>query len=435
MFYNNAKYVFALWAGSPEDCAGGIIAASAVTLEQLKARGFADYPYLQHRLFDPQLYLAGLDPSRAHSAVSHLASYPWFGTEQTEAFDKTRHRTVTAYEKEKTPLRVAQWTRSVPTNPDAIAHAARSAVQLQLDLECEGIILPSPLIDAVLPGFTQGTAWIDAGLTACADLRVNQPIYATIALCDSMIDGRPAADNTLIGAITEQVAARDGLAGAYVVVETRTGDAYSFQSADVVQALLIIADDLIRGAGQQMVVNYAGSFGAVLAGAGAHVWASGYYRSQRRLKSSDFDKQKGGGSRPRYYSLPLAGDIGVQTDIDAIVKAKLFRRVMTESPPAELLHTALRVGKKIIDVPSWEYKQKVTASGAHYNHCMVKLGAELEALDSQGRVEYVESWLTRAAEVADQLRNAMIIDTRATELDHQAMWLDAFRAWRKRSGR
>lgn len=440
MLYHNTKYKFPLWGGSPDDCRGGIIAASAMPLNQLKEREkkktFAKYTYLKHRLFDPQLYLATLDPARARSTVEHLTSYPWFGAQEREAYDKSKHKTLTKYENENAPHRVKQWTRSVPTDPRAIAQAVKMSVQMQVDLGCEGIILPSPLIDRALPGFSQGTAWIDAGIIACSELKVQLPIYATIALCDTLIDNRPAVENTFISAITEQIAAREGLAGAYVIVETADGDAYSFQSGDVADALLIVADDLIRGAGRQMIVNYSGSFGAVLAGAGAEIWATGYYRTQRRLKRADFTLQPGGGSRPRYFSLPLAGDVGVEKDIDAIIKAKLFRRVFTPTPPAELLHAALRAGRKVEDVPSWEYAQSnVTAAGAHYNTCMVRLGAELDALNSNKRPQFVEDWLSKAVGISDELKKAGIVDSQATELNHQATWLKAFQAWRKRSRR
>jgi hypothetical protein len=435
MFYHNTKYNFPLWRGSPEECAGGIIAASAMPLEQLKRRQFAEQPYLQHRLFDPQLYLALLDAGSAPGAVHNLASYPWFGGQANEQFDKKQHKTLKAYKNLVGPGRLAHWPRSVPSDPTEVAFAARSAVELQIELGCESIILPSPLVDPGVATFGQGTAWIDAGLAACAELDVRLPIYATLALCDSVVEMRPALENTFIGALTEQIAAREGLSGAYVVVETRSGDAYSFGSGDVVQSLIVIVDDLVRGAGRKVMVNYAGSFGAVLAAVGADIWSSGYYLSQRRLKTTDFTKKQGGSQRPRYFSLPLAGDIGVEKDLDTAVKAKLLHRIITPSPTADPLHAALRAGKNVAAVPGWEYQGTVAPAGAHYNACMVRLGAELEGLAPSERCDFIEQWLTNAVAIADDLREAKIPETRATELNHQSTWLNAFQAWRKRSGR
>lgn len=435
MFYHNTKYKFPLWSGSPEDCAGGIIAASAMPLEQLRGREFAEQPYLQHRLFDPQLYLALLDAGSAPSAVYNLASYPWFGAPTHERFDKKRHKTLKGYKDLVRPGRIAQWPRSVPSDPSQISQAARSAVELQVELGCESIILPSPLVDPGVATFSQGTAWIDAGLTACSDLGVRIPIFATLAICDSVVEMRPALENTFIGALTEQIAAREGLSGAYVVIETRNGDAYSFGSGDVAQSLIVIVDDLVRGAGRKVIVNYAGSFGAVLAAVGADIWSSGYYLSQRRLKTTDFTTKPGGSQRPRYFSLPLAGDIGLEKDLDEVVKAKLLTKIITPSPTATPLHAALRSGKKVADVPGWEYQPRVAAAGAHYNACMVQLGAELEALAPNQRCDFIESWLGNSVSVAQDLRSAKIPETRATELTHQSTWLNAFQAWRKRSGR
>ena len=76
MFYYNAKYAFALPGQAPAAIAGGIIAASAMPAGQLVRRDFRKYPYLQHRLFDPQMYLSSLDPNVARKSVVNLASGP-----------------------------------------------------------------------------------------------------------------------------------------------------------------------------------------------------------------------------------------------------------------------------------------------------------------------------------------------------------------------
>jgi len=60
---------------------GGIIVAAAMPGDQLVRRvraGFRQYPYLQHRLFDAQLYLCGLDKNTSERVVVNLATQPWF---------------------------------------------------------------------------------------------------------------------------------------------------------------------------------------------------------------------------------------------------------------------------------------------------------------------------------------------------------------------
>lgn len=436
MYYHNTKYKFKLQEGSPADGVGGVIAASAMPLEQLRGRGFAKYPYLQHRMFDPQLYLASLDPLRATSGVPNLASYPWFARSEGESFDKSKHRNITAYLAAVAPTRRANWTRSTATNPAEIRLASKSAIVLQRELECQAIILPTPLIENFVPGFQPVATWIDAGIDVCDELGVSEPIFATVALCDSVIDGRIAADNTLLSAATAQIASRTRLAGAYLLVETRSDDAYSFGSQDVVRALLLMIDDLTRGARKQVILNYAGTFGAVARAAGAGIWASGYYLSQRRLVNTDFYKKKGASAYPHYFSLPLAGDIGVQEDLAATVKARLFSRIATETPPSAPLHTALKAGKSSASIPAWRYMpNNLAAAGAHYNTCMMDFGATLESLQPSARASFVEKWLSEATTLASQLAKAGIRNSRVTELGHQAMWLSAFTDWRKNSGR
>src|SRR4051812_43734943 len=94
MYYFNAKYAFALPGQSPSSIAGGIISAVAMPAGQLMRRGFRQYPYLQHRLFDPQLYLSALDPNVAGKSVLKLASWPWFCPGAAPEYDSSKHRSI-----------------------------------------------------------------------------------------------------------------------------------------------------------------------------------------------------------------------------------------------------------------------------------------------------------------------------------------------------
>lgn len=431
MYYHNTKYKFKLQEDSPDDLAGAIIAASAMLRDQLQRRELADHSYLRHRYFDTQLYLAALDPTRATAAVPILASYPWFGESKVPPFETDKHKSLVAYKKSVSPSLLNGWRRAPLAAPGDIEKAARAAVSLQLDIECEGIILPAPLVDSVNRGFHDAAQWIDAGLEACRALRVTKPIYATVAICDSMLQNIPAASNPVLLAVTDHIAARPRLAGAYIVIETRDGDAYSFEGQDTPRGLLTLVDDLVRGAGRQVIVNYAGSFGALCRAVGASVWSSGFNLSQRRLKASDFYRKPGGAQFPRYFSFPLAGDVGLEKDLQAIIDARLFRRVVTPTTAALPLHNAIRSGAPPSQVPSWAYQRsRTTAAGAHYNECMRDFGGTLEGLDAHGRVDFIETWLTGAAALAQRIKAAGIEPSRATELDHQAVWLKLFREWR-----
>ena len=436
MFYHNTKYSFKLRDGSPDNLAGGIIAASAMVRDQLQRRELTEHTYLGHRLFDPQLYLAGLDAARAQAAVVTLASYPWFGATGIDAYDSAQHKTLVNYKKAVGPKLIKSWTRTPVTDLKAIRLAVRGAVSLQMEIGCEGIILPAPLIDNFGRGLVDAATWIDAGIAACRDLRITRPIYATVALCDTILQNIPSRNNPILANVAGELKARREIAGAYVVIETRDGDAYSFEGEDTPRALLVLVDDLVRGAGRQVILNYAGTFGALCRAAGASVWSSGFNLSQRRLKSADLYRKAGGAQFPRYFSLALAGDIGIEEDLQKVAAARMLGKVLHDTEPARPLHEALRKGLGPDRVPAWAYeKSRTTAASAHYNTVMRDLGAALESHDDAGRITFVDSWLDNAAVLADRLRTAGITSSRVTELDHQEIWLRLFREWRKHAKR
>src|SRR3954451_22250329 len=93
MFYHNTRYKFALADGSPDGIAGGIILASAMPCGQLLRRDMRKHSFLQHRVFDPQLYLSGLDPRIAQGPVVNLASWPWFGV-AVPTYDSRHHGSI-----------------------------------------------------------------------------------------------------------------------------------------------------------------------------------------------------------------------------------------------------------------------------------------------------------------------------------------------------
>ena len=436
MFYHNTKYKFKLQEGTPADLAGGIIAASAMMRDQLARREVSAYRYLRHRYFDPQLYLCLLDAARARSAVANLATYPWFGPPTVEPYDSSRHGKLSAYKAAQAGTMRRSWRRAALTDPAAVGAAAEAAVQLQVDLGCEGVILPAPLVDSITRGYQDAAIWVDAGLEACRRLRVTLPVFASVAICDTVLQNRAARSNPVLSGVTAEIASRAGLAGAYIVIETRDEDAYSFEGEDTARGLLTLVDDLVRGARRQVIVNYAGCFGAICRAAGAKVWASGYYLSQRRLRAQDLFYKTGGAAYPRYFSLALAGDVGLEEDLDAVVKAGLLQEVLTPTAAAEALHEALRLRRLVASEPDWAYEAgRVTRAGAHYNECMRDLGAELDARDDAGRVDFVERWLDGAASLAERLRDAGIPGSRATELTHQATWLGLFGEWKREAGR
>jgi hypothetical protein len=336
MFYHNTRYAFKLADQSPDNIAGGIIAASVLTRPQLLQRmrkTLKQYPHLQHRLFDPQLYLAGIDPTVACSVVSNLGTYPWFGCSLSDYESGEQEGGVKQWKEEQSAQVRASWPRGAATHSSEIADCVRAAVELQVAFGCEAIILPSPLT-VVTGNYATEAQWIDVGLDVCRDLRVSVPVYATVAISDMVLRQRTPGQNPFLQTVSAQIAARMGLAGAYIVPAQESRDEYVCTVPDTLLSVLLLTDDLVRGAGRSVLINYMGTFGAVAAAAGAKIWASGFYRSQRRLRTTDMD-DSGGRQYPRYFSLPLLGDVGLEEDLDLVARHPVRERVLMKTVAAQ----------------------------------------------------------------------------------------------------
>lgn len=432
MFYYNLGYHFKLREGSPTDVPGSIISAVGMAKPQLERRKIKKLPYLQHRLFDPQLYLAGLDAHEAGEAVAVLATYPWFGVPNVKPYDSGQ-QSIRDWELESAAERVKNWPRAVPSGKDIDA-AVREAIVFQRALGCEAIILPSPLTDAPRRGYLDEVQWLDTGIDVARHLGVTQPLFATIAIKDSILRGTDAGKDGFLGTITGQIATRrEELTGAYLVIEQSSEDTYCCGSADVLKAVLAITDDLYRGAGQRVVVNYMGAFGAVAAVAGAEIWASGYYRSLRRLRLADMNDGEGR-QYPRYYSLRLLGDIGVEDDLARVWKTDASKLLRTNTEAAKPLHAALDRGDSSASVATWSYGvSNITAASAHYNEAMHALGRHLHAMTPKERVDFMNGFLDRAAALASRLRQIDPRLGRATDISHQSAWVNAFDDWKRKA--
>jgi hypothetical protein len=431
MFYYNTKYRFSLPADSPTNIAGSIIAAAGMPSWQLLRRDVRKQSHLQHRLFDPQLYLASLDKNMAAGPVKNLASYPWFTTNVLPEYDSDAHGTMQKFKAANEQALLDAWAGRVTTDSGEIRRSAAAAIKFQLDLGCEAIILPSPLTTVVAPNYQVETEWIDAGLAAAHDLRVSVPMYATVAVSDAVLRGADPFAHPLLHTITNQVAARQQLAGAYIVIEQASEAGYVCTSRDTLIGVLVMIDDLVRGAARQVIVNYMGSFGPICSAAGASVWSSGYYLGQRRLKLADFD-EKIAFSLPRYFSMQLAGDVGLEQDLAWMFSKGFGKRVFSVSRAAGPLLQAMENGTYPDSVPQWEYRQtNIAAASAHYIELMQRFGVAVDGF--RAKLDLASRWLTEAVALVDRIRAANLRGSK-TELLHQRVWLDALTTWRGARG-
>lgn len=430
MYYYNTQYRFSLPEDGPQDVAGGIIAASAMPYHQLKRRKLRKVKFLRHRLFDPQLYLAGLH--RGKKVIS-LSTYPWFACpEDVPEFSTSEHKTLAAWKKEYEDAITKAWSANNSVAPD-IGKAAEEAIQFQLDIGCQRIILPSPLTTANNDTYHDEATWLEAGLETCKRRRISMPVYATVAISDPLLRGADPESNGIIHTIADQVTSRS-ISGIYLVVEQASEGGYTCTHPRTLGAILTLIDDVVRGAGKRVIINFAGAFGAIAMAAGAEIWSAGYYRSQRRLRLADLEETEGR-AKPRYFSPYLLGDVGVETDLLAITKRGLAPRVFYNTASSVPLHAALAVGKPTSSVSQWEYRNgNIQAARAHYIQCIKDMDDLLMSVTQRRRVALVQSWLERAAHIADDLKRAGISHSAVTELDHQQTWLEVFQSWRAQAG-
>jgi hypothetical protein len=436
MFYHNTRYRFKLAEQSPTDIAGGIIAASAMPRPQLMRRSIKSHSYLQHRLFDPQLYLADINPLVAAENVIKLGTYPWFRCAHEEFVSGEVIGGLRKWKDDQAPQLIKSWPGQVASSDEDIASSVRTAIQMQLALGCEAIILPSPMTR--VPGqYADEARWIDAGLSTCSELRVAVPVFATVAIADTALRQMQPSQNPFLQIVTAQIASRPSLSGAYFVIAQESEDGYVCKNPDTLLSLLILVDDITRGAGREAIVNYMGTFGAVTFGIGARIWSTGFYRSQRRLRTSDMDDSEGR-TYPRYYSAPLLGDIGVDEDLAIVARDPEVVRALVNTEASAKLNAVLVNRGQVGEVPEWEYRMtNTTAAIAHYNAQMSALGIQLEGVEPSNRVEVVHRMLRRAESLASRVRDVLTRGRRITghtDVTHQTIWRQVFETWRGLSG-
>lgn len=426
MYFFNARLKFKI-PDTHVPVPGSVIAASAIAPVDLEKRAKDKKPYahVKRKFLDPQLYMATVDPALDDKTVARLAAYPWFHGSSVPKYSSGEHGTRKKWKAANKPSLVGQWTRTVPTDPSEIQKAARAAVEFQMKIGCEVVLLAVPLTTIADQTLEPELAWLDAGIAACKELKIETPIFATVALSEPLLHV-PALKNPIIHLFSNHIASRSEIAGAYIVLEQTDASEYFWNSKDPLMALAVLIDDLHRGANKRVAVNYVGTFGLVARAIGAEIWSSGYFLNQRRFSL----KGKMGIAHPRYHSLALAGDIGLKTDIAAIRDAGLVDKVMTGTNADAGLRTALKAGKTPGDVPEWKYApNNCTAAQKHYLEIAAGYGASLDALSQKDRVAWVDSWLNTAAELAGELEKMRLV-TPSSEIRHQKVWRDVFQDWR-----
>lgn len=447
MFYHNTRHDIPLPEGSPDDISGGIVLASSLSKPELLDRDLTGRSsYLSRaRLLDPQVYLAEITVDTASRSAANLGSYDWFRCLPAPYFRMDGRNGTTWFRQRRQAIQDA-WPATAPRDATAVRDCITAAVHVQRHFGCDAIILPSPMTRDVA-SYEAEVRWLDVGLDVCAqELDPDVPVYATIAFDDFVIRQRRPLESPFLQSIAAQVAARPRLAGAYIVLaqESEQDGTYVCRSPDSLLAVLTLVNDIAHLAGRRVIVNGMGPFGVAAFAAGAHVWASSFYRSSRRVRTSDSDDREGFATTfPRYFSVPLLGDIGVRADLSRLARDARTVGLLTDTPPAAGVNAVLRAGGDPAAVPAWEYAAgNRTAAMAHYLWCMRQLDATVAAVPPRDRVELVGRLLNDAEARAVDALNVLAADPqyrragkRYSDLQHQRTWRECFDRWREATGR
>lgn len=434
-FYLNTGYTFA--APQALGISGGLLTASGLSGPGLQRRSFRkavkEHPHLENRLFDPQLYMAGLDAIQSAKFCARLATYPWFQVQGVVDFDSDQHDQAEWMNQLRKNISKI-WPRKITTNEQQIELAVRDCIQFQLNLGCQAVILPSPLTVDLGTDYGLELDWLDTGLT-CLEYFQDQldreiPVFATVALSDVCLRYFDATKNPLLDIILDSVNSRE-ITGVYIVLEQgseQTEDRHCSNTSSL-NSILHMTHVLARDCGKEVGVNYVGAFGLACEAAGASFWASNWYKSLYRFRLAD--QQGGGYAWPSYWSYPLAADIHLDSDFDRLASLQYFGNLADETEVSMGLLQAASNRTPVNQVPAWQYRASNRIAAE--DHFILSL-ANSELLQSQysgtARLDFVEGWLTDAAGYS---RN--IIDTlgatRKTKLTHVEAWRDAFVSYRR----
>jgi hypothetical protein len=426
-FYRNVGYSFK--QDEDMDTNGGIILCSAMPKPQLERRRFRQHSSLDKRLFDPQLYMCALDVNESRKQCTILASYPWFMVDGLKEY-KSSEISLAGWRKLISDNIGSCWTGNISTNPADIDSAVRSAVDFQVKIGCEGIILPSPLTIDSGTDYAVETAWLDAGLKYCNSLDKHLPVYATLAITDTCVRYVDSNSNPLLDLVLDVISARD-LTGVYIILEQGSelsGTRYC-GNARALSAALRLAHVFTHDCKLNVLTNFFGPFGLALESAGATLWASHWYKSLVRFRLAD--KIGGGRALPSYWSYPTCADINLQSEFDTLVQSGLLSSIVDNTNACHDLLVAVSSGKSVADIPEWNYApSNVTAAKRHYLQSMI----QQEQLHSQykdtQRLDYVENWLQNAVIIGKKVKTVLGTGSQ-TETAHIKAWADAFARYRQ----
>jgi len=433
-FLANVGYRFKLPASVDVD--GSIVLGSTMakpTLDRRHKRLTTGYPHLEHRLFDPQLYMAGLDATESPTHCAKLASYPWFGVSGLDEYD-SGIQTQASWQDDVEKKIVSICPRHPPTDSGHIRDALQQCIEFQHRFGCRAVILPSPLTTNSGTNYSAELFWLDSALEYLHHRKTenafNLPVFATVALTDVCVRYDDPNANLLLDLILDAISARE-VYGVYIVLEQSSEGDGERQCGNTraLASILRLVHGFSQDCGLRVVVNFMGAFGLVCEAAGAESWASGWYKSLYRFRLAD--RLGGGLAYPSYWSYPATIDVNLESDFDKIVANGSLDLIADRTSASEGLLAAAAGQDRVRSVPAWQYSaNRVTAAKEHFMLSAV----QAENLHSQyrdaARRDFVEEWLKEATRRANAVAAVLGPGARTQTLHVQA-WLNAFLSYRR----
>jgi hypothetical protein len=399
---------------------GIIINASGVHITQIERRNINIKPKVL--LFDPQLYLAGLDSEHCNTTCARLSTYPWFGGSKFE-YDSEILTQKEWFEKHRESM---VWPISLPTAVNDIRECIKACFDIQINLGVTHLIIPTPIVENLEDEFATQLIWIDTALELKSEY--DYPMLATVAFTDNIVLHQEPLDNKVVQTIIDNLSTREELDGAYVLPVQLGNNSIRIIQKRVASTLLYISYVLGEQNGKIVFINFADSFGYACLAVGATGFGGGYSNKTRRMNFIDFIDDAGGRAYPRFYSHNLILELLTERDLTKLRDARLLRLLKSDlTNSSENLLTALNEGRSANDVPEWrESLNNTTAATIHKIERLVKACDELSSIGSSSRVDHVLEWLQTAE--ANQLLLQSRFSTAPLEDDgrHIAVWARAF---------
>jgi hypothetical protein len=352
-------------------------------------------PEFQRLLFDPQIYLSGLDCETCDLTCSRLATYPWFATDDVPEFD-SGESTRSEWEKAVRSQIRQSWVGKPPVG-QAIAGACHSALEFQLSLSCTHMILPSPLIEEREDEVQVQSEWLDQALAAAEELEIGQPLLATVAIAEAVLNDAAFDEGGFIEAILDQVTARTGIDGVYILIAQTHAQNPNSTDSRVLRAYLTLSHACAKAGYSTVLTNYAGVFGLACMGVGATGFACGASHKLRRLSLEGFQDSGGGLALPKFYSHRSVAEFLTETELDPIVERRLLRRIRDVTPHSQALMETLAADGTAAQLQAWaESQNNLTVSHMHFIHRLCTEANGLARLGPKQRRANVRDWLEDA---------------------------------------